>query len=315
MPIKHTGGGAFDPQEGNTYFLASNIGPLTYGALAYEHLLIAVNEISSKDIPTIEGWMAEGKKVFIDSGVFWLTQEHKKKHGISMDEALGLAPEQIDGFDQLFDKYVSTVSRLEANCWGYIELDQGGMHNKIRTRARLEDMGLCPIPVYHPFNDGWDYFDYLAENYDRICFGNVVQASSTERLRLVATAWERKRRYPNLWIHLLGYTPNETLYALPISSGDSSSWLTAVRWSGYRPQVCNKALPPLSRGYSYRLGSDAEGETGHRKATTLAAYGCELNLQNWRSHMAAMNELGINPISPLEQSLDAARPTLPRQRR
>ena len=62
----------------------------------------------------------------------------------------------------------------------------------------LEQMGLRPIPVYHPFNDGWDYFDYLAERYDRICFGNVVQADRETRKRLVATAWERHRKYPHL---------------------------------------------------------------------------------------------------------------------
>ena len=60
-----------------------------------------------------------------------------------------------------------------------VEVDQGGRENKIKTRARLEKMGLRPIPVYHPLNDGWDYFDYLAENYDRICMGNVVNAEAS----------------------------------------------------------------------------------------------------------------------------------------
>jgi hypothetical protein len=52
----------------------------------------------------------------------------------------------------------------------------------------LEQMGLRPIPVYHPFNDGWHYFDYLAERYDLVCFDNVVQADRETRKRLVATA-------------------------------------------------------------------------------------------------------------------------------
>jgi hypothetical protein len=46
---------------------------------------------------------------------------------------------------------------------GYTELDQGGRDHKRRTRTRLHDLGLNPIPVYHPFNDGWDYFG--AEQY------------------------------------------------------------------------------------------------------------------------------------------------------
>ena len=63
--------------------------------------------------------------------------------------------------------------------------------------GQAESLGLKPIPVYHPLLDGWDYFDELAAQYDRICFGNIVQAPAATRIRLLHTLWERHRRYPD----------------------------------------------------------------------------------------------------------------------
>ena len=217
--------GSWSDAERNVYFLACNADQvddiLVPGGLIHDFLLMAVNEINESAEQVLENSYQLGAKWFIDSGIFNLTNEHMRAHGITMDAALGLAPEEIDGFDELFARYVDILSRWKDRCWGYIELDQGGRENKIRTRARLEKLGFNPIPVYHPFNDGWDYFDYLAERYDRICVGNVVQAQSPVRKRLLATMWERKQKYPKLWIHLLGLTPNQFLNAYPIDSGDS----------------------------------------------------------------------------------------------
>ena len=180
---------------------------LSEGIKAHDRLLCAVNEIGGDGaVDTLAGWAEAGNSVFIDSGVFSLTNEHARAHNMTMDQVLGLPPADIDGFDELFTKYVAIIKKLGDKVWGYIEIDQGGRDNKIKTRARLEALGFAPIPVYHPFVDGWDYFDELAQGYDRICFGNVVQADRDTRKRLLATAWERRRKYPHLWIHLLGLT-------------------------------------------------------------------------------------------------------------
>lgn len=287
--------GNFDPTDNNIYFLASDPNRINCAATVHNYLLIAIDQLKSEsaqaDLPR---WIADDKKVFIDSGIFNLTMEHVKSHpGLSMNDALALAPDEIDGFDNLLDRYVQIIRTYGSKSWGYIELDQGGRENKIKTRERLEKMGLRPIPVYHPLNDGWDYFDYLAKNYDRICFGNVVQASQYERLRLVATAWERHRRYPDLWIHLLGLTPNEWLYALPINSGDSSSWLSSVKWSGYNERIAGKSIQGLSKNFRYILGSDPDTESGSHKASEMAAYGVHLNQLNWRNAIADYTSLGF----------------------
>lgn len=291
--------GTWDMGERGQYFLATDHGMTSYvldaDGLMYPYLLVAVNEIDARMEATMNRAAAAGAHWFIDSGIFWLTNEHKRAHGISMDEALALAPEEIDGFDALFEKYVAIVRRWKDKAWGYIELDQGGRENKIRTRARLESMGLNPIPVYHPLNDGWDYFDELAQNYDRICFGNVVQANAPTRKRLLATLWERKQRYPNLWVHLLGYTPNQFLNAYPIDSADSSSWLSVVRWSGYNPRAQLKALGKMNKNYQYVLGqTDLEGRD-YRKSVRMSAYGFIQAQRNWRNHLEALRALGATP--------------------
>lgn len=293
--VINTGGGTFDPNEKNVYFLASNVERMFYGAQAHDHLLVAVNELNTpKDVERLEGWLRAGKKVFIDSGVFNLTMEHVRTHGTSMDAALALGPEEIDGFAGLFEKYVALVTKYQAQVWGYIELDQGGRENKIKTRARLEALGLRPVPVYHPLNDGWDYFDYLAERYDRICFGNVVQADRETRKQLVMTAWHRHCKYPHLWIHLLGLTPNEWLNALPINSGDSSSWLSVVKWSGYKPKIAGETFGVLPKDFGYVLNGDPASESGSRKATILSGFGSYIQQRNWRNLLTEYETLGCN---------------------
>ena len=147
-----------------------------------------------------------------------------------------MAPEEIDHFEWLYDIYVEVCTELGDQLWGYSELDQGGRENKVRTRHQLEGLGLKPIPVYHPLNDGWSYFDDLAQEYDRICYGNLVQANGYIRKRLLATAYERHIAYPDLFIHFLGLTPNELQMSLPFDSADSSAWTAPFRWNRRSPR-------------------------------------------------------------------------------
>jgi hypothetical protein len=190
-----------------------------------------------------------------------------------MDEALAAPPEQLDGFDALFDIYVRTVQEYEQDLWGYIELDQGGAVNKRKTRARLEKLGLRPIPVYHPLNDGWDYFDELCTQYDRICFGNVVQASQQTRRHLLATLWERRRRYPDVWVHVLGLTPSELVIAYPVSSADSSTFVGQLRYgaTSARSYAMADAFGGFDSTFSYDPQRDRLELGGQRHAVHFLA--------------------------------------------
>jgi hypothetical protein len=281
----HTGG-RWDPNEPPCYFIAGDIRSLVEAIKVHcDHLLLAINDLhGAEDLELVNMFCRRGKRVFIDSGVFNLANSHARAHQIPMDQALQLAPESIDGFADLFERYVQLMQTIGADCWGYVELDQGGRDNKIRTRARLEALGLRPIPVYHPLNDGWDYFDELASTYDRICFGNVVQADRATRIRLLATAFERRRKYPGLWIHMLGMTPNQWLNAYPINSCDSSTWLRLVRWpAAHRAHVALQPFTGLSRDYTYDFAADADAPSGHKKARQLGAYDAHMLMENWRA--------------------------------
>jgi hypothetical protein len=268
--------GKWDRKAWPAYFVASTADTLEHAFEVHEHLLLAVNELAGDaERASLRTFLGAGNKVLIDSGIFWLSTQHAKAHGLSMNEALALAPDKVDGFDELLARYVEIIREVGDRVWGYIEVDQGGRANKIKTRARLEKMGLRPIPVYHPFNDGWDYFDYLAERYDRICFGNVVQADPETRKRLIATAWERRRKYPNLWIHALGMTASELLAAWPLNSCDSSTWLSAVRWGPHQAVVAAKRCWPIGLGFNYRLEGDVkESHKAVRMCGYTAAFAC-----------------------------------------
>lgn len=282
-------GGAWDAHEPNVYFIAAGISDQLVGMQSHTHMLCAMNDINTEeDIRALRAFVGQGKRVFIDSGVYSLSMRHAEANGMTFFEALGVAPSAVLGFSDLYDKYVALIQSIGSKVWGYIELDQGGRDNKIATRAKLEALGLRPIPVYHPMTDGWDYFDYLAQRYDRIAFGNVVQAERSTRLRLVATAWERKQKYPNLWIHMLGLTPNETLNAFPLNSCDSSTWLGDVRWPDrYHSQCALQFFSRMGNRFAYRRAPDqSESPTGHRKARRLGGYEAHLLMLNWRSLQA-----------------------------
>ena len=276
-------GGKWNTKDRNLYFLAADPEMAKIAKLVHKHILIPINAINNKDDETNVTGMAAAHNILIDSGVFELANSHAVEHNIPMNVALSLAPDDIDGFAGLYNRYTTTMKRIGSKVWGYIEMDQGGRENKIKTRARLEALGLRPIPVYHPFNDGWDYFDELAQNYDRICFGNVVQADPETRKRLLATAWERKRKYPDLWIHLLGLTPNPMLLAYPLDSCDSSQWLANVRWSGrIGTSTATKRFSTTADLVTYDLGADVDAENGADKARRLGAYDSHFLNLNWK---------------------------------
>ncbi len=298
MSVKRTAGGRFKPDEQR---------PIGFGVgngcePVHDFLLVAVNDVMSDSAARVklEEPMAEGKLLLLDSGIFWMTNRHARAHGVSMDHALSLAPEEIDGFDELYPRYIELVTRYEADLWGFMELDQGGADNKRVTRGRIEgETGLSPIPVYHPLNDGWDYFDELASSYDRICLGNVVKAHTQLRTELLHTVWERRRLYPNLaWVHALGLDMCDDLLAVPTDSCDATSWQEPLRWPwGIRPHTMLEAFGHTSRDFQYTKGSDAQDPDGIKRAELACAWELRSSYMNWVEHWTRLeDELG--PMLP-----------------
>lgn len=284
-------GGTWDPHEQPLYFLASAPEQLVIVRSVAKSLLVAVNELTTPDdLLALDEMLSGGGHVLLDSGIYSLAAAYAKDAGISHDEAIRTPLAIIPGYTALRARYCEIVRAYESRLWGYIELDLGGRDQKRATRTALEGEGLRPIPVYHPLNDGWDYFDELARRYDRICIGNTVHASRYVRLRLILTIWTRAQAYPGLWIHYLGLTPNEVNLALPSGSADSSSWLSAVRWNGYNERAALKPIGPLPKSAQYQLG---DLETW-QKGWMMGAFGAEANAMNWQHHTHTVSALGLD---------------------
>lgn len=228
--LKRTTGGKFDPDAGRLYFIASN--PGNVARVQYPNVLVAVNEVETKGDREKLDRLCDQSNVLLDSGIFNLAMSHAHAHDLTHDQALALHPTEVDGFPELWDRYGEVATRYADRLWGVIELDQGGAAVKPETRARIEsELGVTPMPVYHPLLDGWDYFDAIAGSYDRMCMGNLVKASPPLRTRLLWTLTERARAYPELWTHALGVTPNPAVLGMPWrGSMDSSSWVVGLRW-------------------------------------------------------------------------------------
>jgi len=284
--------GNFNPKDDPVYFLASSPDILQDVAHVHKEILIAINEIKSNSaLKAFGSMLKKDLKIFVDSGVYNLAMEHATRHNIPHDQALRVPIDEIDGFQELFDLYCKLSLKYQDDVWGTVEIDLGGREQKIKTRAKLEKKGIRPIPVYHPLNDGWDYFDELAKNYDRICVGNIVQASRYVRKHLLATIWERKMRTnPNLWIHILGLAPNEWLCAYPMNSCDASSWLNTVRWNGYKTRTLLKTFSNLPKHFQYELGNRETWEKG----ILMGAVGGTYAMRNYNRFLKSLRRAKLN---------------------
>jgi hypothetical protein len=297
--IKATGGGTFDPHGKGVYFLAA--APETHHKMREQighkvhYCLTAMNEIKSVSAEAkLVNVMDTGGSVFLDSGVFNLAMGHARAHNIHMDEALSLPPEEVDGFNDLLIRYVNFAQAHEDKLWGYVELDQGGRERKIETRARLEDeFGLSPIPVFHPVNDGWEYFDYLASRYDRICVGNIVKASPKYRDLLLYEIHRRWVNYPHLWIHVLGLSPNHRANTYRFSSCDSSSWVSALRWGMGRQPILTLG-ETLNNYYPEWMTPHVGGNTHEgTQIRSMCATSFVLYDEGRRQHFSDVETLGL----------------------
>jgi hypothetical protein len=298
MTVRKTDGN-WDPDKRGLYFLAGSgyteddldaAGDCPTRFLLAVNDLVAVNTKPGELLGLLDERLARGFDVLLDSGVFWLTNQHAREHGVSMDDALGLHPTEIDHFDWLLESYVDICRRYKDRLWGYTEIDQGGAVVKRETRTMLNGLGLNPMPVYHPLNDGWNYFDELASTHDRFAFGNVVQASRKVRARLLATGWERHRNYPDLFIHWLGMTPCDLTVAFPVDSCDSSSWLGVARWgipaSATSMTHSKFHTPPEA---IYRRG-DAESQRNVVKSLLVEQQARQRIMDHWSQRLT--DELG-----------------------
>lgn len=223
--------GKWSQKAAPIYFAANVTAHMEKGVGRCENQLLAVGDVSEKNLEEVER-LCETNAVLLDSGVFGVAMRHAQSHGLSHDEGLKVPIAEIDGFVELEQLYHIVMNRLKAKCWGYIEIDLGGRDQKRKTRKKLEKSGLNPIPVFHPLNDGWKYFDELADQYDRICVGNLVKANDDTRQHILTEVHRRRKGKAVKWIHALGVSPSPLWMSCPTESCDSTSWCNVYMYGG-----------------------------------------------------------------------------------
>lgn len=314
---RRTGGGLFDPDDRGHFFLAAQVtgGPNCATVIdpQHRHILVATDTLTNPTrLALLEQLIAEGRKVLLDSGVFAFANDHARKTGISPAKAWATPPDQMPGFDKLWDRFINLARTYGDNLWGYIEIDLGGVDSKRRLRTRLEDLGLAPIPVYHPLYDGWDYFDELATTYDRVAWANLTGANlrRNTRVRLLQTAWERHRRHPDLWLHLLGLSPNEWAPGyLAGDSSDSSSWNHGLRYGpgAMRGTTHLRSLGALPADFDYLRVSKGGGSSDTNDTNAMSKFLAvdyhflELNWRRIRDDHTHLFDLP--PVPPISEEL------------
>lgn len=249
---------------------------------------------SKKDFDYLKIILDEGHTVLFDSGVFVLASSFARKMDYSYERVLKLEPSRIPNYDRFNDIYLSVIEQYGSRLWGYVEMDFGGETRKTQSRTSAEANGYNPIPVYHPLIDSAEYLETLLSSYQRICWGGLARAGSSEHIRLMAMAWDVHRRYPNCWFHFLGVGPRWTLYAYPVNSYDSTSWRMVTNWGGdFVDYVMGKTFKGFSRDFSYELGSDPNGITGSMKVKKMALISANCSHIGYVDHLVEMENHNV----------------------
>jgi hypothetical protein len=291
--------GTWDRAERPILFLVLRSGdlPTTVDRIrdgTHRHWLAAVDDPPGPpQVKSIERLLDAGGRVLLDSGIFALASEHAHAHGITLQRALGMRPDQLEGYDALRKQYVMLARRFGDRLWGYLELDLGGRDIKRAVRAELHDLGLRPIPVWHPLSDGADYFDELAATHDRLCIGNLVRAAPPDRVRILHAVWERRRQYPHLWVHALGLNPSPALWAFPCDSTDVSKWMSGIRYGRFMEWSMLRFVGDSAKGscapLNYNVGADADAPDGHRRLGSASITAAAVWQRTW-TRWAAVSE-------------------------
>lgn len=286
MSKRKTAGGTFDPAGAKIYFLAGHPGDLGRMSAALKHpVLIATNEVGSDGSEAhFRNCLEHCPQVLLDSGAFNLANALSLRQGIPLPTALGMPLDQIPGVPALLERYRRLARAYEDKLWGYIEVDLGGVAQKIATRTAMEGEGLRPIPVYHARSDGRDYLEELLDKYDRIAVGNVVDAAPPTRMRYFRTVWETvQRRAPDCWVHYLGVECGQVVFAYPSGSVDSSTWSVLTRWgNNFKEFASGASLGPIRHELQPR--GDGIRERGTAGFQQTGIYRCHFSQENWRRY-------------------------------
>lgn len=292
----HTGGRFSSREERPLYFLAATISNVKSAGVIRRFLASVAYAKSKKSHEQIRQMADDGDEILLDSGIHTLGEANVKAKGISRQEALAIPPDECPGWAGMSEAYLSLLRLVGDKVWGYVESDQGGATWKREIRKRYHDAGFSPIPVYHPMVDPYEYFDELCEGFDRVAVGNIAFAETKDRLAIVNDVRQRAKRYPHVWMHGLGYTPDERVIALPWDSMDSSTWIVPLQYPlGMNEKAMGRNVYRLGREFTYDRSVGAADPKGQGAAYRQAGYMARCLERNVAGALGRIQELGFEP--------------------
>lgn len=268
--------GNFSAQDKGLYFLAADFTFFKWDA--YPNVLIPIDVIRDSDIEALERMHSKGIRVMIDSGVYSFVTRLARSEHMTFADVLKIPVTKLDGFDLLVSNYLMMAHKIIRYVWGIVEIDLGGEVGKVETRKRIEDSGIVPMPVYHCFVDSLEYGAGLMESYDRICVGNIVDASRAERLRILEKL--RRVKPDECFAHLLGYSIDPVQWAYGFDSCDTSTWLSNVRWAQLKDRACFSVIGAPADKYIYRLKNNDQWNSSVRLSQAMV----NVSMLNYEKH-------------------------------
>lgn len=282
--IKKTGGGLYNENSPPIYFTADVLNAQRPAKTAHNYKLIALSSIRGETtIKTFENVLAHNV-IFLDSGTYDMAIKQSKLNGTALQDTFKQDPQTFKNFEKVFDNYVKTVKKYETQLWGYIEIDLGNIEHKQSTRARLENCGLSPIPVYNVHNDPVWYLEKLALTYDRVCIGGLVKELDAKRHKIITVLEKYFRKYKNTWFHVLGYTPDAALFNTSVESADSSAWISSIKFPLTAPSDSSlSGATYFTKGWTYNSKISKESIGGSHHALEVGYYRAHFLQENWRA--------------------------------
>lgn len=130
-----------------------------------------------------------------------------------------------------FDEYCAFVRDHGHLFYEYIQLDSiGNPEISGRQLHMMADRGLRPMPVF-VLGEGEEKIEGMAALNTRICVGGGVTESDEYYGALLERLWRRLDGQCDL--HGLGYTRGTKVLRSRVSTVDSSSWMSAMRWGSF----------------------------------------------------------------------------------
>lgn len=130
-----------------------------------------------------------------------------------------------------FDRYCEFVRDHGDLFWEYVQLDSiGNPGVSSRYLLRMVERGLHPMPVF-VLGEDEATIDAMAQINRRICVGGGVTETDAYYGDLLERLW--RRLDGNVGLHGLGFTRGTKVLRTKVSTVDSSTWMTGMRWAAF----------------------------------------------------------------------------------